>query len=387
MFKTLRDMPDLEGKKVIVRMPEVPLDLNGKIKDEKRLRQTLPTLNYLLKKGVSQLVLMLHLGRPKNNETHLKADAVAMALQNMLGEPVMKVNDWGQQGLPKGKIIMLENLRFHPGEKSKDPAEREAFGKALASLADYYVEEAFSNCHRDHASMTSVPKFIPGFAGFAVEHEVKSITEALRNPKRPLVAVMGGLKADKLPAISYLLGVADQILVAGALAFALKKAQGVKVGASKIDDEGMTEMAELVKQVNANPKVLLPEDAVVADQFSADAKSQIVSIDQIPPAWMALDIGPRTIEKYKAALKTAKTILWFGPIGVFEWEAFANGTKFIAEAMIKSGAATLVGGGDSGAAVAKLGLQDQMTLVSTGGGASLMLVEGKELPAIKILER
>lgn len=384
-MRTLKDMPGLQGKRVLVRVDfNVPLDEEGNVKNDKRMRHALPTLQYLLDHGASQLILMTHVGRPKNNEPNLKTDKIAAHLEKMMGEKVAKVDGWGS--VPAAKIVLLENLRFHPGEKSKVESERDAFGRELASLADFYVNEAFSNSHRAHASMTSVPKFIPGFAGLGVESEVKNIQTALQNPARPLVAVIGGLKADKLPAIAYMLGVADHILVAGALAFALLKEKGISVGASKVDAEGMTEMAGLIATIKDSSNVLFPEDAVVADRFADDADHRVVPITAIPEGWMALDIGPKTIEKYRAVIATAKTILWFGPIGVFEFEAFAAGTRAIGEAMAKSGATTIVGGGDSGAAVAKLGLEDQMTLVSTGGGASLEMIEGHELPAIKILE-
>ncbi len=384
-MKTLKDMPALTGKKMIVRVDfNVPLDEQGNVKNDKRMRHALPTLRHLLDHGASQLILMTHVGRPKNNEPNLKTDKIAKHLEKLIGQPVAKVDGWSNA--PSTKIVLLENLRFHPGEKSKNEAERDAFGKELASLADFYVNEAFSNCHRAHASMTSVPKFIPGFVGMGVEHEVASIQKALQNPEHPVVAVIGGLKADKLPTIAYLLGVADHVLVAGAVAFALLKAQGVNIGNSKIDEEGMNEMAELVKKIAGNSKVLLPQDAVVADAFSETAKNKVVPARGIESGWMALDIGPKTAEAYVSLIKTAKTILWFGPIGVFEWKPFSNGTQFLGEAIAQTDALKIVGGGDSAGAVESLGLADRMTLVSTGGGASLEMVEGKELPAIKALE-
>ncbi|MFH0820557.1 MAG: phosphoglycerate kinase [Candidatus Peregrinibacteria bacterium] len=384
-MKTLRDMPTLKGKKVLVRVDfNVPLDDQGNVKNDKRIRHALPTLKYLLDHGASQLILMSHVGRPKNNEPNLRTDKIAAHLEKMMGEKVAKVDGWS--GIPSAKIILLENLRFHPGEKSKVETERDAFGKELANLADFYVNEAFSNCHRSHASMTSVPKFIPGFVGFGVEHEVSSIQKALQNPEHPMVAVIGGLKADKLPTIAYLSVVADHVLVAGAVAFALLKAQGIKVGSSKIDEEGMSEMAELVKKITGNSKVLLPQDAVVADAFAETANHKIVPVNGIEDGWMALDVGPKTVETYAALIRKAKTVLWFGPIGVFEWKAFSGGTRSIGQAIANTSGLKIVGGGDSAGAVESLGLADQMTLVSTGGGASLEMVEGKALPAIKSLE-
>ena len=387
-LKTLADIQDLSGKRVFVRVDfNVPLDEAGNVRDDKRIKHAIPTIKYLLEHGVSQVILASHLGRPKDSESELKTDKVAAKLSELFGESVAKVDDWGENGLPEGRLVMLENIRFHKAEKSKDEVERDAFGKQLASLADVYVNEAFSNSHRKHASMTSIPKFIPGYAGLGVEQEVGAISKAISDPEHPLVAVIGGLKADKLAAIKNLLGIADQVLVAGALAFNLRKVQGYDVGASKVDDEGMNEMAGAAAQATSSDKVMLPDDAVVADDFSASAQVKTVPIDGIEPGWMALDIGPETREKYVEALTSAKTILWFGPIGVFEMTPFAEGTKMIGEAIAESGAVSIVGGGDSASAVKKLDLDDKMTLVSTGGGASLEMIEGKKLPALNVLQK
>ncbi len=382
-------MPSLKGKKVFVRVDfNVPLDEKGNVRDDKRIRHALPTLQSLLENGATQLILASHVGRPKNNEPELKTDKEAAKLGELLNIKVAKVDDWGKNGLPPEKIVMLENLRFNTAEKSKDEAERDTFGKQMASLADFYVNEAFSNSHRKHASMTSVPKFIPGYAGMGVESEVSNISKAIEKPKHPVIAIIGGLKADKLNAIKNMLeNVADKVLVAGALAYSLRKVQGYKVGSTKVDDEGLTEMADLVKEVISNPKLLLPEDAVVADNFSETANKKTVSVDKIEDGWMALDIGPKTVKKYAKEIKKAKTVLWFGPIGVFEMEPFCQGTKDIGQAIVDSGAFSLVGGGDSASAVKKIGLTDKMGFVSTGGGASLEMIEGKELPALKILKK
>jgi len=385
-MKTLKDFPDLADKKVIVRVDfNVPLDDEGNVRDDKRIRHAIPTLKHLLSAGAVQLILMTHVGRPKNNEPNLKTDKIATKLSELMGEEVVKVNDWGENGLPSAKIVMLENLRFHPGEKSKNEAEAGAFSKQLAGLADVYVNEAFSNSHRKHASMM-LPKLMPGCVGLGVEKEVSAIKKAIENPEHPVVAVIGGLKADKLTAINNLLTIADDILVAGALAFTLLKAEGKNMGASKIDDEGLSEMGDLVNKIKDNPAVHLPVDCVVADRFAEDADSKDVSVDSVEDGWMALDIGPETVGHYVAKLKEAKTILWFGPIGVFEMEPFSHGTRMIGRTIAESDAVSIVGGGDSASAVAAMGLADQMTLVSTGGGASLKMIEGKELPAIKILE-
>ncbi|MFC1733772.1 phosphoglycerate kinase [candidate division KSB1 bacterium] len=385
-MKTLQDAPDLTGKKVIVRVDfNVPLDDEGNVTNDKRIRHALPTIKHLLDAGVAQVILMSHVGRPKNNEPNLKTDKIAKKLSEHLGQDVAKVDGWGENGLPDDKLVMLENLRFHSGEKSKDEAEVEAFSKQLASLADVYVNEAFSNSHRKHASMM-LPKLMDGFVGLGVEKEVSAIKKALENPEHPVVAVIGGLKADKLTAINNLLDIADDILVAGALAFTLLKAKGKNMGSSKIDDEGLGEMDELVKKISENEKVHLPVDCVVADKFAEDAESKDVSVDEVEDGWMGLDIGPETAGQYVHKLNEAKTILWFGPIGVFEMEKFSHGTKLIGKTIAESDAVSIVGGGDSASAVEKMGLADQITLVSTGGGASLKMIEGKELPAIQILE-
>jgi 3-phosphoglycerate kinase len=387
-LKTLQDIPDLAGKKVFVRVDfNVPLDDNGNVRDDKRIQFAIPTIKYLLEKGVSRIILASHLGRPKDNEPNLMTNKVAEKLGQILGQKVAKVDNWGENGLPDSKIVMLENIRFHKTEKSKDEVERDEFGKQLASLADIYVNEAFSNSHRKHASMTSIPKFIPGYAGFGVEKEVNQISEALESPDHPVIAVIGGLKADKLNAIHNLLGIADKILVAGALAYNLRKTQGYNVGNSKVDNEGMNEMADLAKEVTGSPKVMLPIDAIVADDFSETANVKTVSYDAIEDGWMALDIGPETAKQYADEIKSAKTVFWFGPIGVFEMKPFADGTKAIGTAIAGSGALSIVGGGDSASAVKKLGLEDKMSLVSTGGGASLEMIEGKELPALSILKK
>ena len=386
-MKTLKDAPDLAGKKVIVRVDfNVPLDDEGNVRDDKRIRHALPTIKHLLDEGVAQVILMSHMGRPKNKEPNLKTDKIAVKLSELLGEEVVKVDDWGESGLPEGGVVMLENLRFHPAEKSKDETERDEFGKQLAGLADVYVNEAFSNSHREHASMTSVCKFIPGFVGLGVEKEVSAIKKAIESPEHPVVAVVGGLKADKLTAINNLLNIADDILVAGALAFTLLKAKGKNMGSSKIDDEGLEEMGDLVDKIKDNPKIHLPVDIVVADDFNENANSKDVSVDEVEEGWMGLDLGPETVGQYVAKLKKAKTILWFGPVGVFEMEKFSHGTRMIGRTIAESDAVSIVGGGDSASAIEKMGLTDQITLVSTGGGASLKMIEGKEFPAIKVLE-
>ncbi|MBW2971798.1 phosphoglycerate kinase, partial [Candidatus Woesearchaeota archaeon] len=368
---------------------DVPIDDKGNVLDDSRIRVSVPTIKYLLEHGAGQIIIITHIGRPKEKEKQLRTDKVAARLSEILGEKVEKLDDFGENGLPDPKIdkvVMLENLRFSPGEKDKDPAKRDEFGKRLASLADVYVNDSFSTCHRDHASMTSIPKFIPGCAGLSVEQEVTTISKAMESPERPFVSIIGGVKADKLTAVSNLLGRVDRILIAGALAFTLLKQFGKEIGKTKTDTEGLAGFADLMQKIKDNPKVVLPVDAVLADAFDADADSKVCSVDSIDPGWMALDIGPETVKLFRQEIAGAKTVIWNGPIGVFEFDRFANGTREIAAALADSSAVTIVGGGDSGAAVEKLGLKDKLTLVSSGGGASLKLFEGKELVALKALE-
>ncbi len=387
-LKILQNIPELVGKKVFVRVDfNVPIDEEGNVRDDKRIRHAIPTIKYLLDRDVSQIILTSHLGRPKDNEPHLMTNKVAEKLGELLGLSVAKVDDWGESGMPDSKIVMLENIRFHNAEKSKDENERDEFGKQLASLADIFVNEAFSNSHRAHASMTSVPKFIPGCVGLGVEDEVDKISKATVSPEHPMVVIIAGLKADKIIAIHNLLPIADKILVGGAISYNILKAKGFNIGDTKADDEGMAEMADMVKVVSESDKVELPIDAVVADEFSETANTKAVDVSNIENGWMALDMGPKTIEKYVGILNDAKTILWFGPVGVFEMDVFANGTKEIGNTIANSDAISIIGGGDTAGAVKKLGLADKMTLVSTGGGASLTMIEGKELPALAILRK
>jgi len=384
-LKTLADLPSLIGKKVFVRVDFNAPFKDGVIQDDRRIRHALPTLNYLLDHGVSQIVLGTHFGRPKDHEPHLKTNLLADTLSSLVARPVKKVDDWGENGLPQDSLIMLENLRFHPAEKSKSELERDQFGRQLAGLVDVYVNEAFSNSHREHASMTSVPKFVSGYAGLGVEREVSAISSAIQNPKHPLVAVIGGLKADKLTAIARLLPIADHVLVAGALACSLLKARGYEIGDSKADDEGMEEYSDLVEGIVASDKICLPTDFIVADSFSETAQIKTVLADVIEPGWMALDIGPQSINAFETKISTSQTVLWFGPIGVFEMKPFSNGTKALGQAIASNQGFSIIGGGDSANAVRQLGLEAQMSLVSTGGGASLKMIEGETLPALDIL--
>ena len=373
---------DFKDKRVMIRLgTDVPIDEEGNILDDTRIKLALPTIKYVLERKAKQIILMCHLGRPKNNEDKFRTDKIAEKISTLLDERIIKVDGWGPI---EGKIIFLENLRFHDGEKNKDEEKRDKFGKELASLADIFVQDAFSNCHRDHASMTSIPKFIPSCTGMLVEKEISIITSTLNNPERPFVSIIGGVKADKLNAIKNMSNKADFILVGGALAFTILKAQGYNVGKSKIDMEGLD--MDFIEEIKTNEKIVLPVDAVVADKFSGDANTKEVSIEEIPKEWMALDIGPKSIEKYVNIIKNAKTVVWNGPIGVFEFKRFAEGTEKIAYALAELDAKVIIGGGDSEEAVSKLGLQDKMTHISSGGGASLTLFEGKKLIAIEALK-
>lgn len=389
-MRTLHDL-DFKDKRVIVRVDlNLPVDESGNIKDDKRIKEVLPTIKYLLEKN-AKIILISHAGRPKGEIVEkLKMDKVAERLSELLNKKVSKLDDCvGKEvenfvkNMKSGDVVFLENLRFHKEEKEKDEEKRLNFAKQLAGLADMYVDDAFSNSHRDHASMTGIPKFIPGCVGFAIQKEIETINKTMENPGRPFYAIISGLKADKIGAIKNLLKKVDKVFVGGALAFLFLKAKGVEIGDTKIDTEGIETFP---KELLDNEKIVLPVDTVVADRFDENADSKIVTVDNIEKGWMALDIGPETIKLYKDNLKDAKTVIVSGTAGVFEWDRFANGTKEIFSFVADLKATTIAGGGDTTAAIEKLNLQDKFTFVSTGGGASLALFEGKELPAVKALE-
>ena len=385
-------MPDFDfkGKKVIVRVgADVPVDEKGRIKDDKRIKQSLPTIKQVLKQKPKQVILMCHLGRPDASSPDMKLSTkkVAERFGELLKKKIIYTPNWSTAGFENERLVFLENLRFNKGEKSKDENERRAFGAQLASLADYYVNDAFSNAHRKHASMYDVPLLIPGCLSEAVENEITTIRNSVDNPERPMVSIIAGLKADKLNAVKNLLGKADKILVGGALSFALLKAFGKNVGSSKVDDEGLKEFSELVGRIKESSKVVLPVDCIIADKFDESAEVKTVSVDDIPDGWMGVDIGPKTIKIFEDELTKARTIVWNGPVGVFEIRKFSKGTEEIAKFIAKCRAVKVVGGGDSAAAAAKFGVEKKMTLVSTGGGASLEIIEGNELPSLKALEQ
>jgi len=383
------DDMDFKDKKVLVRLgTDMPVDDNGDITDDLRIRVNIPTIKYLLEKDPKQIILLCHIGRPKKPEQNLTTEKTAKKMSEILGQPIKYIDNWGEKGLPDDKIVFLENARFNKREKSKDEKERKKFGKKLAKLADIFVMDGFNNMHHpDQASMSGVLSYIPACIGLLPEKEISIISEALENPKKPFVSIIGGMKAEKLNAVKGLIDKVDYILIGGGLAFTLLNSMGKNVGATKVDKEGLEEMKDLIELVNKTGKVVLPVDAVIADKFDENANNEIVDIDNIKEDWMALDIGPKTIEKWEEILKKAKTVIFNGPPGVYEWDSFANGTKLIAETMTQIDGTTIVGGGDSADSVKKFGDEDKITLVSSGGGASLTLFEGEQLGEIIALEK
>ena len=392
--KTVTDI-DVKGKKVLCRCDfNVPQDKKtGAITDDKRIRAALPTLQYLLDQGAA-VIACSHLGKPKGEvKPELSLAPVAKRLEELLGKSVIFAGDVvGEDAKAKaaalqpGQIMLLENLRFEKGEEKNDPA----FAKALADLAGadgVYVSDAFGTVHRAHASTAGVADYLPAVSGFLIQKELEIIGGALANPKRPLVAILGGSKvSSKIGVINNLLEIADTIIIGGGMAYTFAAAQGGKIGTSLLEADWEDYANEMVKKAaDKGVKLLLPVDTVVADAFAADAKSQVVPAGEIPDSWMGLDIGPKTVELYTSAVADAGTVIWNGPMGVFEFPAFAKGTEAVAEALSKTDAITIVGGGDSAAAVEQLGYADKMTHISTGGGASLEFMEGKALPGVVCL--
>jgi phosphoglycerate kinase len=387
--KTIRDV-DVQNKRVLVRVDfNVPLDA-GHVSDDTRIRAALPTLEYLLDKG-AKLILMSHLGRPKgDNRDQFKMDPIAERLSEQLGRRVRKVDSLVGQDVEEvvndmqaGDVVLLENTRFESGETKNDVN----LSQQLARLADVYVNDAFGSAHRAHSSTTGVAEQsdIPAVAGFLMEKELRALGDALSDPQRPFVAIQGGAKiSDKVPILKRLLELADTVLIGGGMANTFFKAQGYDVGNSLVEDEALDEARRLLEQ--ASDKLILPVDSVIAERFDNDAATRTVDVGNVPEGWQILDIGPRTIEKYRKILKEARTVLWNGPMGVFEMPNFARGTFAIAETLAELDATTVVGGGDSAAAVAVAGLSDRLTHVSTGGGASMEFLEGKTLPGVAVLD-
>ncbi len=389
-LRTLQDL-DVAGKRVLVRVDfNVPLK-EGRVADDTRIRATLPTLKALLAQD-AVLILMSHLGRPKGKVVpELRLDPVAPVLQELLGRPVRKLADCvgpeveaAVAEAAPGDVILLENLRFHPGERKNDPA----FADALARLGEAYVNDAFGTCHRAHASVVGVPQRLPGAAGLLVEAEVEALSRVRERPMRPFVAVIGGAKvSDKLQVLEALLDRADRLLIGGGMANTFLLAQGYDVAESLAEPDLADEARRLLARARERgTEVGLPVDVVVADRFAADAQVRTVPVDRVPAGWRILDVGPETVARYRALLEDARTVFWNGPLGVFELEPFAAGTRAMAEAVAALEAAyVVVGGGDSVAAVHQAGVADRIDHISTGGGASLEFVQGKALPGLVAL--
>ena len=387
--QTIQDV-NVQGKKVFVRVDfNVPMK-DGVITNDTRVRATLPTLNYLLEQGAA-VILGSHLGRPKGQRVpEFSLAPVAVRLGELLGREVKLAPDCVGEEVSKmaselksGEVLLLENLRYHKEEEKNDPE----FAKALASLADVAVNDAFGVSHRAHASVEGITKFIPAVAGYLMEKEIKFVGQAVADPVRPFVAIIGGAKvSDKIGVIDNLLTKVDTLIIGGGMANTFVAAQGYSVGKSLLEEDKLDLARQLIaKAKETGVNLLLPTDMVVADRFAPDAEHKNVAIDEIPADWMALDIGADTAKAYAAALEDAKTVVWNGPMGVFEMDAFAHGTTAVAKAVAASDATSVVGGGDSISALQKTGLSDQITHISTGGGASLEFLEGKVLPGIAAL--
>jgi len=384
-YATLKDF-NFSNREVLVRVDfNVPLNKEGKISDDKKIRSALPTIKYLIK-NKAMVILMSHLGRPNGKiDNKLRMDVVAERLEKLLKQKIFKLDDC--IGAPienfidtlfPGEVVLLENLRFYDEEKKNG----NFFAQAIASPCQIYVNDAFGTCHRSHASVDAVTKYLPGCAGFLVEAEIEKMEPVLRKPKKPFIAIMGGVKvSDKIEVIKNLLKKVDKLLIGGAMMFTFLKAKGINVDKSLVEEDKLKIAKELLK----NKKIILPIDCVVGNKFKKGTIAKEVDIHDIEG--FGLDIGSKTIKLYNYILKSAKTIIWNGPMGKFEWQGFAQGTDEIARAMAKSKAVTIIGGGDSAEAVADLKLEKKMTHVSTGGGASLEFFGGKKLPALVALEK
>lgn len=385
--KTIEDI-DVKGKKVLVRVDyNVPMN-DGKVGDDTRIRAAQPTIDYLLQHGAA-VILCSHLGRPKGGpDPKYSLKPVADYLSNMMGKPVAFADDCvgptaeaAAKALKPGEVLLLENTRFHPEEEKNDME----FARKLASLADIYVNDAFGSAHRAHASTEGVAHFLPAVAGFLMEKEIRYLGQAIDDPKRPLVAILGGAKvSDKIGVIRNLLTKADTILIGGGMANTFFKAQGLTTGDSLVEDDALDTAKELLKL--GGTKLHLPVDMVLGDKYAADAQMKVMPVGNVPAGWRILDIGSDTVAAYSKVIEGAGTIVWNGPMGVFEFPEFAKGTFDIAKAVADSGAISIIGGGDSGAAIQESGLADKITWISTGGGASLEMLEGLELPGLAALQ-
>lgn len=388
--KTIQDV-DLKGKRVLIRVDfNVPLDDKLNITDDNRVRAALPTIKYAIDKG-GKVVLMSHLGRPDGQVVEkLRLTPVAKRLEKLLGKSVVAPKDCvgsdvnkAVSSMKSGDVVLLENLRFHAEEEANDPK----FAKELASLGDIFVNDAFGTAHRAHASTEGVTHYLPSVAGFLLEKEIEYLGNAVDNPKRPFVAILGGAKVkDKIKVIDNLLNKVDALIIGGGMAYTFMKAQGKGIGSSKLDKDGFdTAKAALDKAREKKIPMLLPVDHIVGDKFDANANTQLVG-DSIPDGWMGLDIGPKSVKLFEDTLKSAKTIVWNGPLGVFEMDNFAKGTEDIAKYIAGlKGVVSIIGGGDTAAAMSKFKIEDKMSHISTGGGASLEYLEGRGLPGIDAL--
>lgn len=387
--KTMKDI-DVKSQRVFVRVDfNVPM-ADGAITDETRIRAAIPTIEYLVEQG-AKVILASHLGRPKGEvKEDMRLTAVGIRLAELMGKPVTKLDESIGQAVEEavanmqdGDILLLENVRFHAGEEKNDPTLAQQF----AQLADIYVNDAFGAAHRAHASTEGIAKHIPAVSGFLMQKELDVLGKALSNPEHPFTAIIGGAKVkDKIGVIESLLEKVDHLIIGGGLSFTFIKAQGHDIGKSLLEEDKIELAKSFIEKAKAKGVQLhMPVDAVVANEFSQDAETQIVDVDAIPADWMGLDIGPKTAANYAEVIKNSKLIIWNGPMGVFEMDKFANGTKTVADAMATTAGYTVIGGGDSAAAVEKFEVADKMDHISTGGGASLELMEGKELPGIVAL--
>ena len=388
--KTIRDI-DLKGKKVLVRCDfNVPYDENRVITDNRRIVAALPTIKYLLENNC-KVILCSHLGRPKGEvKPEFSLDIIAKELSRLLEKDVILAKDVvgpdakeKAANLQEGEILLLENVRFEPGEEKND----ENLSREFASLAEIYVNDAFGTAHRAHSSTTGVASFLPAVSGFLIEKELKFLGESLENPQRPFMAILGGKKvSDKIGVITSLLDKVDVLLIGGAMTYTFLKAMGYEIGMSICELDKLDLANDIMKKAKEKGvKFMLPVDTKVGKEFDPNTESMIVKSDSIPADWQGFDIGPETIEKYIEELKNAKTVIWNGPVGLSEFEQFANGTNEIAKALAEIDAIKIIGGGDSAAAIEKAGLSDKFTHISTGGGASLEFLEGKKLPGIEAL--
>ena len=389
--KTVKDI-ELKGKKVFVRCDfNVPMDENQNITDNTRIEAAIPTIKYLLEQDC-KIILASHLGRPKGEiKPEFSLKPVAKELSRLLDKEVIIANDViGEDAtqkaanLKEGEIMLLENVRFHREETDNEPE----FAKKLASMAEIFVNDAFGTAHRAHASTTGIADYIPGVSGFLIEKELKFLGNAINNPERPFLAILGGAKvSDKIGVIDSLLDKVDTLMIGGGMAYTFFKAQGYNVGNSLCEVDKLDLAREAMEKAKSKGvKLILPIDTKVGKEFKPDTESKTVAWTEIPDEWEGFDIGEKTIEMFKEELKTAKTVIWNGPLGLFEFDQFAIGTNSIAKALSELDATTIIGGGDSGAAVEKAGLADKMTHISTGGGASLEFLEGKKLPGIECLQ-